>query len=110
MIVNNYFSVETMLVQKNSSISTFFGNVSEKVLQSRRSGRLEQVTGRALLDDLPTVDKDSPIGNTPGKADFVRNANHGHSDFGKSNHGIEDLLNHLWIKSGRRLIKEHDLG
>ena len=62
------------------------------------------------LGDESTILTSFPMRHCLRKAHFMGNAQHGHALFGKLDHGIEHLLDHLGIQGRGRLVKKHDLG
>src|SRR5262249_2953571 len=67
----------------------------------------EKIRGRRVLDDFAFVHEHHSIRNLTGKSHFVRNHNHSHSIFSKSDHYVEHLLNHLRIERRGRFVKQH---
>src|SRR5918994_4971166 len=73
-------------------------------------GVLEEVLGGTDLHDATLVHEDDVVGDATGEAHLVGHDDHRHAAASEVGHRFEDLVDHLRVQSGRRLVEEHDLG
>src|SRR5215207_6058137 len=85
-------------------------DLREEVLGAGRLWIGEELIGAVLLDDATVVHEQDAMGGGTREAHLVRDDDHRHAPLREVDHGVEDLLDHLRIKCGRRLVEEHDLG
>src|SRR6266404_3620272 len=70
--------------------------------------RREKRLWRARLDDFTGIHEDDPVGHPPRKAHLMGDDDHGHTVACQIGHDVQNLLDHLRIQRGCRLVKEHD--
>jgi hypothetical protein len=69
----------------------------------------EGLRGRRL-DDPAGVHEDDAVGGAPGEPHLVGDHDHRHAVAGQPDHDLEDLVDHLGIQGGGRLVEQHHLG
>ena len=76
----------------------------------RVPGVVEQLLGRALLDDPAEVHHGDPVGDVPGEAEIVRDDEN--RDTGlphEAQHQLEDLAAHRRVEARHRLVRHDQL-
>ena len=73
------------------------------------SGLVKKVSGVGLLDDPAVGHEDDPVGGAAGEAHLVGDDDHRHAVVGQRGHDVEDLVDHLGVERGGRLVEEHHL-
>ena len=69
---------------------------------------VEQLVGAVFLNDVALVHEDDPVCNFSCKAHLMGDDCHGHALVGKFLHNVQNFADHLGVKRGGRLVKEHD--
>ncbi len=72
-------------------------------------GVVDDLAGRALLDDEALVEEDHGVGGLAGEADLVGDDDHGRAGSRQVAHDVEDLADQFGVESGGRLVEQHDL-
>src|SRR6266508_977357 len=98
------------LVEPPLVVDSVLEDLAEEVLGPVVARVGEELLGRALLDDLPVGHEEHSVGRRAGEAHLVGHDDHGHALLGEVDHDVEDLLDHLRVERGGRLVEEHHLG
>ncbi len=69
---------------------------------------VEDVCGRAALDQSSAIHEDHAVGDLAGKAHFMRDDHHGDAGAGELAHDIEDLADHFRVEGRCRFVEEQD--
>ncbi len=85
-------------------------NLGQELAATRVLGVIEEVLGRALLQNAAVLHKDDAVGHLARKAHLVRHADHGDVLLRELNHNVQYLLDHLGVERRGRLGKAQDVG
>src|SRR6478672_3718920 len=84
-------------------------DLAEEVLGPVRGRVREELLGGVLLDDRAVGHEHDAVRGGAGKAHLVGDDDHRHALLGEVDHHVEDLLDHLRVECGGRLVEEHHL-
>jgi len=68
---------------------------------------VEEVVGLSGLEDMAGIHEPDAVGNLSGETHLVGYAHHRHAVPSQAAHDRQNLANHLWIESARRLVEKH---
>src|SRR5215472_18690056 len=83
-------------------------DLGEEILGTIGAGSREELLRRGRLHHSSFVHEDDPVGDATGEAHLVRHHHHGHAVLGEIGHDVQDLVDHLGVEGGGRLVEEHD--
>src|SRR5215216_3545664 len=92
------------------SLSLVVDDLVDEVACAVALGRLEELLGGALLDDVAVVDEDDPVADLAREPHLVGHDGHRHAVAREIAHDVEHLPDHLRVERGRGLVEQHEFG
>jgi hypothetical protein len=82
----------------------------EEALGAGVAGVVEQLVGRAVLQDAAAVEEADPVGDLAGEAHLVGGDQHGHAALLQLGDHVEHLPHQLGVEGRGDLVEQHQLG